>query len=135
MRFTLDKERGRLAAAGPVALAVRGQFRGEVQQWMGEARALREQLREQGVDARELEDIMRRVRELDAERTYRDVEALNRLQTFVAERMKRFEYTLRERTAAADGQTLLTPGETVPAEYRTMVEEYFRTLSRPRAPQ
>ena len=111
------------------------QFRGEVQQWMGEARALREQLREQGVDARELEEIMRRMRELDAERTYRDVEALNRLQTFVAERMKRFEYTLRERTAAAEGQTLLTPGEAVPAEYRTMVEEYFRTLSRQRAPQ
>jgi hypothetical protein len=87
------------------------------------------------VDARELEEIMRRMRELDAERTYRDVEALNRLQTFVAERMKRFEYTLRERTAAAEGQTLLTPGEAVPAEYRTMVEEYFRTLSRQRAPQ
>ena len=102
---------------------------------MGEARALREQLREQGVDARELEDIMRRMRELDAERTYRDVEALNRLQTFVAERMKRFEYTLRERAALAEGQTRITPGETVPAEYRSLVDEYFRTLSRPRNPQ
>jgi hypothetical protein len=110
-------------------------FRGEVQQWMGEARALREQLREQGVDARELEDIMRRMRELDAERTYRDVEALNRLQTFVAERMKRFEFTLRERAALAEGQTRITPGETVPAEYRSLVDEYFRTLSRPRNPQ
>jgi hypothetical protein len=111
------------------------QFRGDVQQWMGEARALREQLREQGVDARELDEIMRRMRELDAERTYRDVDALTRLQTFVAERMKRFEYTLRERVAATEGQTRVTPGDTVPAEYRTLVEEYFRSLSRPRAPQ
>jgi hypothetical protein len=111
------------------------QFRGEVQQWMGEARALREQLREQGVDARELEEIMRRMRALDAERTYRDVEALYRLQSVVAEQMKRFEFALRERAATAEGQTRLTPGDTVPAEYRTLVEEYFRTLSRPRAPQ
>jgi len=111
------------------------QFRGEVQQWMGEARALREQLREQGVDARELDEIMRRMRELDAERHYRDVDALTGLQTFVAERMKRFEYTLRERVAATEGQTRVTPGDTVPAEYRTLVEEYFRSLSRPRAPQ
>ena len=76
------------------------QFRGEARRWMGEAQALRNMLREQNVDPKELDEIMRRMRELDSDRVYKDVDELERLQSFVAEGIKRFEYDLRRAAGA-----------------------------------
>ena len=52
------------------------QFRGEARRWTGEGQALRNMLREQNVDPKELDEILRRLRELDSERVYQDVEEL-----------------------------------------------------------
>src|SRR4030095_7045575 len=68
------------------------QFRGEARRWAQEGQALRNMLREQNVDPKEFDEIMQRTRELDSERVYQDVQELARLQTFVAEGLKRFEY-------------------------------------------
>ena len=45
-------------------------------------------LREQNVDPKEFDEIMKRLRELDSDRVYQDPEELARLQTFVSEGMK-----------------------------------------------
>jgi hypothetical protein len=108
------------------------QFRGEARRWLGEAQALRNQLREQGVDPKDLDDIMRRMRELDSERIYRDVEELARLQTFVAEGIKRFEYNLRRQAGADADRATVAGAEDVPPEFRALVEEYYRSLSKSR---
>jgi hypothetical protein len=78
-------------------------------------------LREQGVDPKELDEIMRRMRELDSERVYRDVEELARLQTFVAEGIKRFEYN-RRRQAGADADRAIVAGAETCREFRSLVE-------------
>ena len=49
------------------------------------------------LDARELEEILRRLRELEDSRIYKDVEELLALQSFVSEGIKRFEFTLRRK--------------------------------------
>jgi hypothetical protein len=108
------------------------QFRGEARRWLGEAQALRNMLREQGVDPKELDEIMRRMRELDSERVYRDVEELARLQTFVAEGIKRFEYNLRRQAGADADRAIVAGAEDVPPEFRALVEEYYRSLSKAR---
>jgi hypothetical protein len=108
------------------------QFRGEARRWLGEAQALRNQLREQGVDPKELDEIMRRMRELDSERVYKDVDELARLQTFVAEGIKRFEYNLRRQAGADADRAIVAGAEDVPPEFRGMVEEYYRALSKGR---
>lgn len=110
------------------------QFRGEARRWLGDAQALRNMLREQGVDVKDLDEIMRRMKELDSERVYKDVAELARLQTFVSEGVKRFEYNLRRREGDAD-RAIVAGADEVPSEFRTLVEEYYRSLSRSRPPQ
>jgi hypothetical protein len=111
------------------------QFRGEARRWLGEAQALRNMLREQGVDPKELDEIMRRMRELDSDRVYKDVEELARLQSFVAEGIKRFEYNLRRQAGAEADRAIVAGSDEVPPEFKSLVEEYYRSLSRARSPQ
>lgn len=89
-------------------------------------------LREQGVDARELDEIMRRMRELDSDRVYKDVNELERLQSYVSEGVKRFEYNLRRRAGEEADRAIVAGSEDVPPEFKALVEEYYRSLSRGR---
>ena len=106
------------------------QFRGEARRWAQEGQALRNMLREQNVDPKEFDEIMKRLRELDSERVYQDVKELARLQTFVAEGMKRFEYALRRKVGDETDRALVSGSEEVPAEFKALVEEYYRSLSK-----
>ena len=106
------------------------QFRGEARRWAQEGQALRNMLREQNIDPKELDEIMKRLRELDSERVYQDVAELERLQTFVAEGMKRFEYGLRRQAGDETDRALVNGSDEVPAEFKALVEEYYRSLSR-----
>jgi len=106
------------------------QFRGEARRYLQEGQQLRNLLREQNVDPKEFDEIMRRLRELDSERVYQDVEELARLQTFVSEGLKRFEYALRRKVGEETDRALVNGSEDVPAEFKSLVEEYYRSLSK-----
>ena len=69
------------------------------------------------------------MRELDNLRAYQDPEEIARLQTFVLEQLKRFEYRLRREINEESEELFLAASEEMPAEYRELVEEYFRVLS------
>ena len=92
-------------------------------------------LREQNVDPKEFDEIMKRLRELDSDRVYQDPEELARLQTFVSEGMKRFEYALRRKVGDETDRALVSGSEEVPAEFKALVEEYYRSLSKGRGQQ
>ena len=105
-------------------------MRGEIQQWTGEAQDLRRLLNAENIDPRELDEILRSLRQLDDPRVYQNVSELARLQTQVAEDLKRFEFGLRRRVDA-DGNTVALSGtEEMPEEFRKLVEQYFRSLAR-----
>jgi hypothetical protein len=106
------------------------QFRGEIRRWRGEAQELRGLLREGNLDPKQLDEILRGLRALDDDRVYQDVEELQRLQTLVTEGLKRFEYALRRRAAAAGNETVLSGAEGVPEEFRALVEQYYRSLAK-----
>jgi hypothetical protein len=106
------------------------QFRGEAQRWTGEARALREMLRQQNLDTRELDEILRRLRELEDTRVYRDGGELAKLQSFVTEGLKRFEFGLRRKIGEEPDRALMSGSEEVPQQFRRLVEEYYRSLSK-----
>ncbi|MBI2834971.1 MAG: hypothetical protein HYX76_11160 [Acidobacteria bacterium] len=106
------------------------QFRGEVRQWSHEAQELRRLLREQDIDPKELDAILRALRTLEDERVYQDVAELERLQTFVTEGLKRFEYGLRRRAEARGTEIVLSGTDEVPEQFRKLVEEYYRSLSK-----
>ena len=110
------------------------QFRGEARQWTREAERLARLLRQQGIDPRELDEILRNLRRLEDERVYQDAEELARLQTQVTEGVKRFEYGLRRRIEGAGNQILLSGSDEVPEQFRKLVEQYYKSLSRGQSP-
>jgi hypothetical protein len=111
------------------------QFREEARRFANEGRQLRDFFREQKLDARELEEILRKLRELEDSRVYQDVQELLALQSFVSEGMKRVEYTLRRKLGEETDRALVTGADEVPQEFRKLVEEYYRSLSRGRQQQ
>jgi hypothetical protein len=87
-------------------------------------------LRQQRIDPKELDEILSNLRRLDDERVYQDVEELARLQTQVTEGMKRFEYGLRRKIEGAGNQVLLSGSDEVPEQFRKLVEQYYKSLSK-----
>ncbi len=106
------------------------QFRGEARRWAQEGQALRNMLREQNVDPKEFDEIMKRLRELDSERVYQDVGGAGAAADVRAEGMKRFEYALRRKVGDETDRALVNGSEEVPAEFKALVEEYYRSLSK-----
>jgi hypothetical protein len=106
------------------------QLRGEVRQWTNEAQQLRRDLAAENIDPRELDEILRALRQLDDPRVYQDVSELQRLQSVVSEGLKRFEFGLRRRVDADRNSVVLSGSDEVPEEFRKLVQEYYRSLAR-----
>jgi hypothetical protein len=105
------------------------QLRGEVRQWTGEALELRRDLAAENIDPRELDEILRALRQLDDPRVYQNASELQRLQSTIAEGLKRFEFGLRRQADAAN-TIVLSGSDEVPEEFRKLVQEYYRSLGR-----
>jgi hypothetical protein len=117
---------------GPVRLTPEDirQLSREARQFGQDAQALRGMLRGVDIDPRELDEIVRALRQLEDERTYQNVAELARLQSFVAESLKRFEFGLRRKVDADKNASALTGSDEVPEEFRKLVEQYYRSLAR-----
>lgn len=107
------------------------QLRREFRERAGEAQALAGILERSGVDPQDLARMIDAMRALDRDRTYDDPEEVLRLQQSVLEGMKQLEFQLRRELADEDEQLLLDQNGDVPEEFRALVEEYYRALSRP----
>lgn len=107
------------------------QFSREYRERRADAEALRRELSREGVDVSQLDRMIAQLRALESARVYNDAEELQRLQSGVVEGFKGFEFALRR---AMEGELtdrpLLGGTSDVPAEYRKMVEEYYKTLAR-----
>jgi hypothetical protein len=107
------------------------QFSREYRERRADAEALRRELSREGVDVSQLERMIAELRALESARAYDDPEELQRLQSAVVEKFKGFEFALRR---AMEGdladRPLLGGTSDVPAEYRKMVEEYYKALAR-----
>jgi hypothetical protein len=106
------------------------QLRNEARQYSNEARDLRGALRAENIDPRELDEVIRALRQLEDDRIYQNVEELARLQSVVAEGLKRFEFGLRRQVDAATGAIVLSGSDEVPEAYRKLVEQYYRSLAK-----
>ena len=106
------------------------QLRIDARQYLNDARDLRGQLRGQDIDPKELEGVMNALRELEDDRVYQNVAELMRLQTAVAEGLKRFEFDMRRKVEGDRNQAALSGSDDVPAEFRPLVEQYYRSLAK-----
>ena len=82
------------------------------------------------VDPRQLEEVMQALRQMQDPRVYQDVATLARLQSTVAEGLKRFEFALRRKVEGDQNALALSGGDESPEAYKKANEEYFRSLSK-----
>ena len=105
------------------------QFRSEVRQLVNAAEQLRRSADK--VDQQALNDILKKLRELDSDRVFQDPASFDRLQAQAAEAVKRFEFNLRRRSELKGNEVLLSGDGEVPEEFRKLVEQYYKSLSKP----
>ncbi len=121
----------RAGGAGSLTPEQIRQFSREYRERRADAEALRRELSREGVDVSQLDRMIAQLRALESARVYNDTEELQRLQGGVVEGFKAFEFALRR---AMEGdltdRPLLGGTSDVPAEYRKMVEEYYKALAR-----
>ena len=81
----------------------------------------------------ELDRAIRDLRQLEADQTLGDAQASAALQSALLERLKAFEFALHRQLSQESGRRgALGARSPVPSEYRADVEEYYRSLARPR---
>jgi hypothetical protein len=105
------------------------QFRSELRQLTNDARALRGALGNRD-DQRALDEILKQLRELDSDRVFQDPNQFDRLQSAAAEAVKRFEFNLRRKAELKGNEVLLSGDGEVPEEFRKLVEQYYKSLSK-----
>lgn len=106
------------------------QWQREFRQRLGEAQDIRRLLGQEDFAAGDLDDIIRQLQALDDSGVYQDAEAIARLQMFVIEELKRFEYRLRREVDVENKDLFLASSDEVPPGFRELIEEYYRALSR-----
>ena len=106
------------------------QFRGEARQFASDAAQLRRMVQGQGVDPKVLDEVLRNLKALDDDRVYQDAATLERLQSSVAEGMKRFEFSLRRQAESKGSEVFLSGADDVPEQYRKLVDQYYKSLSK-----
>ena len=105
------------------------QWQLEFRQRAGEVQDIRRLLQQEDFAVGDLDEIIRRMRELDDLRVYQDAEEIARLQTFILEELKRFEYRLRREVDSENEELFLASSDEVPPGFRDLIEEYYRALS------
>ena len=106
------------------------QYRSELRQRTADAEALRRLLSQQKIDTKEIEEILKGLRKLDDDSAFATAENLARLEQSVTDNIKRFEYTLRRKLDGNNSQVFLSGSDDVPEQYRKLVEQYYRSLSK-----
>ena len=80
-------------------------------------------------DVGDLNDVIQAMRQLDDPRVYQAADEIARLQSFVLEGLKRFEYRLRREVDGGSDELFLAGSDEVPSEFRDLIEEYFKSLA------
>ena len=75
----------------------RRQFAREFREWSGDAEQLRRELSAAGVNPKDLDDVIRDLKQFGDERGYEDLKGLEKLQAAALERLQQFEFNLRKK--------------------------------------
>ncbi|HEY0969619.1 MAG TPA: hypothetical protein VGE02_01445, partial [Gemmatimonadales bacterium] len=121
---------GRTDGSGGISDEQARQLAREAGERRREAEALRRAVAAQGLGTRDLDRLLADLRALERERVYDDTEEVARLQSNVVEGFRAFEFALRRALGGAGDRPLVGRAVEAPAEYRALVEEYYRSLAR-----
>jgi uncharacterized protein DUF4175 len=118
-------------SAGPITGGDARQLGREFRLRREAAESLRRDLAGQRLDVRGLDSAIANLRRLESERTLGDPKGLAQLQQDVIEGLKTYEFMLwRQLGLIGENRPALGAPAQAPAEYRALVEEYYRSLAR-----
>lgn len=109
------------------------QFRNQAGQLLGDARGFRNQLQASGgsrQDLQQADEVIRALNALANGSGNGDYEGLSQLTAAALESMKKLEFDIRQRTDKTSNQLYVPGTDEAPSQYRAMVNDYFRDLSR-----
>jgi hypothetical protein len=106
------------------------QFRNQAREWANDAEALRRQLQQSGMNPRDLDDVLRDLRQFDNDRVYADPQGLEKLQAAAIDKLKKFEFSLRRKADTGNDSLSLSGSDQVPEGFRQAIEEYYRSLAK-----
>ena len=106
------------------------QFRAEVRQFTATAQQMRPMVKGQKDDLKALDEVLKNLRALDNDKVFGDPTQFDRLQAQAADAIKRFEFNLRRRAELKGNEVLLSGDGDVPEEFRKLVEQYYKSLSK-----
>ena len=107
------------------------QLSNETRQFSQDARDLLGRVRGTDINPREVEDVISALKQLEDPRVYKNVSELARLQSIVAEGLKRFEFGLRRKAEGDQNAAVALSGaDESPEAYKKLNEQYFRSLSK-----
>ena len=112
------------------------QFTSEMQQRLNDATQLRADLARQGADVSALDRAIEAMRSAATPENLQDQKSGDALRTQVIDGLKAYEFALRRAVEGKDGGQVLS-GRTgdVPSEFRAYVEEYYRSIAKPKPPE
>ena len=107
------------------------QYQREFSERTRDAEALRQELMEQGRDVGDLDRAIEALRNLQNVRVYGDLRQVALLQEAIQESLKQVEFALRRDVEGKrENRVFLSGSDDVPAGFRELVEEYYRSLAR-----
>jgi len=106
------------------------QFRNQFREWANDADALRRQLQQAGMNPRDLDEVLRDLRQFDNDRLYADPQGLEKLQAAAIDKLKKFEFSLRRKADSGNDSLSLSGSDQVPEGFRHAIEEYYRSLAK-----
>jgi hypothetical protein len=117
--------------SGPYSREDARQYGRELRSQREAAEALRRELQGQGRNVEDLTNLIEQLRGLESSRVFNDPEELARLRANVVQGFKEFEFGLRRQLGGVEADRPALGGNVnVPAGYRDMVNEYFKSLSK-----
>jgi hypothetical protein len=116
------------SGGGPMSPEDARQFRAEIRQLTTTAEQLRRGVGKE--DQAAVADMLKKLRALDSDQVFKDPSQFDRLQAQAADAIKRFEFNLRRRMELKGNEVLLSGDGDVPEEFRKLVEQYYKSLSK-----
>lgn len=123
------------ATPGRLSAEAARQFGREFRMRREAAESLRREVAGQGIETGELDRAIRGLRQLETGAPFSDPKAMADLQQSIIEGLKTWEFRLwRALTQGSEPGPAVGSAAQAPAEYRALVEEYYRALAREKKP-
>jgi hypothetical protein len=87
-------------------------------------------LQQAGVPTKDLEEVVRQLRQLDSETAFKDPLGVQELTNAALETLKKFEFDLRKKLDKSSNALFLNGNEEIPANFRNLIEEYYKSLAK-----